>query len=85
MKDRLEAAAAREETHPFIFRAPYEGIPKDVTGNFVWVPFKEEGYAIVMFDDEDDRDAYASRFDDEDMPVELRRRRRRRKKYDEAA
>lgn len=87
MQDRIDAAAAQEEKYPFTFRAPYTGIPKDVYANFVWVPFEKEGYALFMFDDEEDRDAYAARFEDEAKPTELPRRRKksRKKKYNEAA
>ena len=76
-QDKLERLAALEEKYPFTFKAPYTGIPKDVNANFVWVPSKAEGYAILMFDDEDDRDEYASRFEDVEPPTELPRRRKK--------
>jgi len=74
MKDRLEAAAAMEEAYPYSYRAPYEGVPRDVIANFVWVPIKEEGVALFMFQREADRDAFAERF--EVVPAELPRKRR---------
>jgi hypothetical protein len=81
MKDRLDEIDAeidaRKERYPYTFRAPYTGIPKDVNANFVWVPYKKEGYALFMFDDEADRDEYAARF--EDKPAELPPKRK--KKY----
>jgi len=77
MDDKTKAAEDRQEQYPYTFKAPYTGIPKDVQANFVWVPYKTEGYALFMFDDEADRDEYASRFEDVEPPTELPRRRKK--------
>lgn len=62
-KDR-EAHKARKK-YPHEYLAPFEGYPKDVVGNFVWVPNKKEGTALFLFDDEEDRDRLAARYEED--------------------
>jgi len=63
-RDKEQLAEERREKYPFEYLAPYDGIPKDVDGNFVWIPCQKEGTALFLFDDEEDRDRLAAKYED---------------------
>jgi hypothetical protein len=67
MDDYTQEANHRRAKYPYEYRAPYEGIPKGVEGNFVWVPFQKEGYVLFLFDDEEDRDRLAARYETQEQ------------------
>jgi len=62
-KDKQKYVESFRERYPHAFEAPYEGIPKDVFGNFVWVPQADKGVALFLFADEEDRDRLAARYE----------------------
>ena len=63
MNDNERAAKSRKwkNRYPFRYKAPFEGWPKGIDATFMWIPFREKGYALFLFADEEDRDAFAAR------------------------